>query len=267
MLKLDKKIAVVFAANGAIAGAVCKSLAAHGAKVYATGRNIEKVSLVVDSINAGGGSAIAREVDALDEDGIDACFQEIVGLEGKVDIVFNGIGVKPRDAMYGAPSVALKFGHFMEPLRVHVGSQFLTARAAAQYMMQTKSSGSIIMLTASLSRLKIPFMAGVTSACSAIEGLTRVLAAEFGQFGIRVSCVNPTALPETRTIQETTLAMAHTMGVTVEQYQALAGQRFLLGAGPSLHHIGELVAFMASDDGAVLNSHIIDADCGTMSVI
>lgn len=267
MDNLKNKVAVVFAASGAIAGAVAKSLAQHGAKVYASGRHLKEVEQLVKEIKAEGHRAEAAEVDAMDEDGIDAYLKKIVETEGKLDIVFNGIGLRPSTHGYGLPSVTLPFGHFMEPMRVHVGSQFLTSRIAAGYMMNTKTAGTIIMLTASLSRLKIPFMAGVSSACSAIEGLTRVLAAELGMYGIKVICLNPTALQETRTIKETTEANAKTMGVSVDEFKQATAQRQLLGTGPTLRNIGELAAFMASDEGAILNSHIIDADYGTMSVI
>lgn len=267
MSNLKNKVAVVFAASGAIAGAVTKSLAEHGAKVYASARNINELEQLINEINKSGGNAQAAKVDAMNEMEIDDYLKKIVLAEGKIDILFNGIGIRPGSNGYGSPSVMLSFEHFMEPLRVHVGSQFLTSRLAARYMMETKTPGTIITLTASLSRLKIPFMAGISSACTAIEGLTRVLAAEFGPHGIKVICLNPTALQETRTIQETTNAVAKTMGVTIEQYNEMAAQRHLLGKGPSLQQVGELAAFMASDAGAILNSHIIDADYGTMSVI
>ncbi|MEL6821043.1 MAG: SDR family oxidoreductase, partial [Calditrichota bacterium] len=156
---------------------------------------------------------------------------------------------------------------FMRPLEVHLGSQFLTSRHAAKAMMDSQSTGTIITLTASLSRIKTPFMTGITAACTAIEGMTRSLAAEFGRTGIRVICVNPTALIETRTIRETTEANAKTAGLPAEQFAEMMQQGYLLGKSPTTKDIGQLVAFLASDAGALLNSHVIDADFGTANVI
>ena len=67
--------------------------------------------------------------------------------------------------------------------------------------------------------------------------------------------------------KETTAANAKTMGVPVEEFRKLTAQKHLLKQAPSLQNIGALAAFMASDEGAILNSHIIDADYGTMAVI
>jgi NAD(P)-dependent dehydrogenase (short-subunit alcohol dehydrogenase family) len=267
MTNLKDKVAVVFAASGAIAGAVAKSFAAHGAKVYVSGRNLTEVKQLATDIKAEKGWAKATKVDAMKEAQIEAYFQQIVAENGKIDIVFNGIGVRPSESDYGTFTTQLPFAQFMKPIETHVGSQFLTSRIGAKYMMQTQSQGTILTLTASLSRLKLPFMAGVTAACTAIEGLTRVMASEFGQAGIKVICINPTSLSETRTIKETSAANAKSMQMPVEAFNAMLAQQYLLKKSPTLKDVGETAAFLASDAGAVFNSHIMDVDFGSMSVI
>jgi NAD(P)-dependent dehydrogenase (short-subunit alcohol dehydrogenase family) len=267
MTNLKNKIAVVFAASGAIAGAVAKSFAEHGAKVYVSGRDFEAVKQLAAEIKTNKGWAKAAKVDAMKETQIDAYLQKIMEENGKIDIVFNGIGVRPSESDYGMYSTQISFSQFMKPIETHVGSQFLTSRLAAKYMMQTQSQGTILTLTASLSRLKLPFMAGVTSACTAIEGLTRALAGEFGQAGIKVICINPTSLAETRTIQETNAASAKSMGIPKEALAQMLSSQYLLKRSPTLKDVGETAAFLVSDAGAVFNSHIMDVDFGSMSVI
>jgi NAD(P)-dependent dehydrogenase (short-subunit alcohol dehydrogenase family) len=266
MTMLKNKTAAIFAASGAIASAVAKSFAAHGAQVYLSARNFEDVQKLAAEIKQAGGNAKAFRVDAMSEEAIDSFLQTVVKETGKLDIVFNGIGVRAGEAGYGTPTTSLDLNNFMLPIQVHLGSQFLTSRVAARYMMQTKSSGTILTLTASLSRIKVPFMAGITAACAGIEGLTRVLASEFGRAGIKVICINPTAMAETRTIQETSAANAATMGITIEQFAKMQGPS-LLGNHLTLKDMAEAASFLASDAGAVFNSHIVDLDFGTMSVI
>jgi NAD(P)-dependent dehydrogenase (short-subunit alcohol dehydrogenase family) len=267
MSNLKNKIAVVFAASGAIAGAVAQSFAQHGAKVYVSGRNLETLKSLVDTIKKEGGKAEAAQVDAMNEAEIDQYFQKIISKNGKIDIIFNGIGVRPSQSDYGIYTTQISFEQFMKPIETHVGSQFLTSRLAAKYMMQTQTQGTILMLTASLSRIKLPFMAGITAACTAIEGLTRSMAAEFGQAGIKVICINPTSLKETRTIQETNAASAQSMGIPPEALQQMLNAQYLLKKSPTLKDVGETAAFLVSDAGAVFNSHIMDVDFGSMSVI
>ncbi len=267
MTNLKNKVAVVFAASGAIAGAVAKSFAQNGAKVYVSGRDLVAITALVEDIKQTGGWAKAHQVDAMNENEIDLYLQQIVEENGRLDIVFNGIGVRPSESDYGMYSTHIPFEQFMKPIQIHVGSQFLTSRIAAKYMMQCQSQGTILMLTASLSRLKLPFMAGITSACTAIEGLTRSLAGEFGQAGIKVICLNPTSLSETRTIQETNAASAKSMGIPHEALALMLSSQYLLKKSPTLKDVGETAAFLVSDAGAVFNSHVMDVDFGSMSVI
>ncbi len=267
MQTLANKTAVIFAAYGEISTEVAKAMAHQGAQLYLSGRDLGRVQLLAQEIQEEGGHAEAFQVDALKEDEIDSFLKTVAQKTGKIDVVFNGIGVRALDSGYGKPSIELSFEDFMKPIRTHLGSQFLTSRQAAKYMMQSGSEGTIITLSASLSRIKVPFMAGITSACTAIEGLTRNFAAEFGRAGIKVICLNPTALADTRTIRETNAANAKTAGIPEEEFAQSLQNGYLMGKSPSPVHIGRLAAFLATDTGALLNSHVVDADFGAVSVI
>lgn len=266
-MKLKTQVAAIFAANGAIAQEVATEMAREGAIVYLSGRNMDEVKSLADKITSNGDFAKAYQVDATNENEIENFLKQIVEEEGRLDIVFNGIGIRAEKGGYGTPSTVLPFETFMKPLEIILGSQFLTARIGAKFMKETESKGTILMLTASLSRLKAPFMAGITSACAAIEGLTRVLASEFGMSGIKVICMNPTAMPDTRTIQETTAQNAKTMGIPAEVMAEQMPNSSLLKTTLSTKDTAKVAAFLVSDAGAALNSHIVDVDFGTSSVI
>ena len=267
MTNLKDKVAVVFAASGAIAGAVAKSFAQNGAKVYVTGKDLEEVNILAEEIKQNGGLAEAHRADALNESNIDTIFEKVVVDNGKVDIVFNGIGIRPSQNQYGTPSTIITYENFLKPITTIVGSQFLTSRGAAKFMAATKTEGTILTLTSSLSRSKIPYMAGVTSASTGVEGLTRCLAAEFGMIGIKVICINPTGLSETRTIQETSAANAATIGIPTEAFAGELNKGYLTGHRPTLAQVGNVASFLVSDEGAVMNSHIVDVDFGYRGVI
>ena len=266
-MKLQNKVAAIFAANGAIAREAAIEMAKEGAIIYLSGRNLVEVTSLLKEILADGHSAKAFQVDATDETQIENFIKQIVKEQGKLDIVVNGIGIRAGEGGYGTPSTILSFETFMKPLETILGSQFMTARIGAKYMQETGSRGTILMLTASLSRLKAPFMAGITAACTAIEGLTRVLSTEFGTTGIKVLCINPTAMPDTRTIKETTVYNAKTMGIPIEAMAAQMPNSSLLKTTLTTKDTGKVAAFLVSDAGAALNSHIVDVDFGTASVI
>ena len=267
MQNLKDKVAVVFAASGEIAGAVARSFARHGAKVYVTARNLEAVKTLAQDIKADGGIAEAARVDALNEGEIDDVFKKVVADNGRLDIVFNGIAVEYSE-MGGRPlTTVATFEQFMAPMEKICGSQFLTSRVAAKYMMQTRSEGTILLLTAALSRSKISNLAGMTAACAGVEGMTRVMAAEWGKDGIKVTCICSGALMETRRIYGWIDSASKQLGIPQAQMVAQYKAFDILKTSPTLNHLGETAAFLASDAGVALNSHVVDVDCGKLNIL
>jgi 3-oxoacyl-[acyl-carrier protein] reductase len=267
MESLKNKVAVVFAASGAIAGAVARSFAEHGAKVYVSGLNLDVVKALAAEIKSGGGEAEAGKVDALNETEIDSYLQKIVADNGKLDVVFNGIGRLYSEGGSGSPTPGVTFEQFLSPMQKICGSQFLTSRSAAKYMVQTGSEGTILFLTATLSRIKIPNMAGIAAAYGGVESLTRVMATEFAQHGIKVTCICSGAIMESPKISGMIDDFAKKFGVPREE-MALNYRRFdLLKSVPTLKQVGEVAAFLASDNGVLFNSHVVDVDCGKFNLL
>ncbi|HEV2481898.1 MAG TPA: SDR family oxidoreductase [Puia sp.] len=264
---LKNKVAVVFAASGEIAGAVARSFARHGARVYVTGCNLATVKALAEEIVAAGGQAEAGKVDALDEPEIDAYLQEIVKHTGRLDIVFNGIGSYYKDAGSGTPTTVASFEQFLNPLQRICGSQFLTSRVAARHMIQTGSQGTLLLFNASMARTKTPNMAGFAAACAAIEGLTRVLAAEFGKHGIKAICLCSGAIYDSHKIQGMINDFSQQLGISREEMTAQYKRHDLLATSPTLKQLGEAASFLVSENGVIFNSHIVDVDCGKINLL
>src|SRR5258708_2227689 len=243
MENLKDKVAVVFAASGEIAGAVARSFSQHGAKVYVTARNLDAVKALAQEIKASGGRAEAAKVDALDEAEIDNFLKKVVADNDKLDVVFNGIAVGYSEIGGRPPTTVATFEQFMAPMEKICGSQFLTSRVAAKYMMQTQSEGTILLLTAALSRSKLPNLAGITAACAAVEGMTRVMAAEWGGDGIKVICICSGALMETKRISGWIESAAKEYGIPLEQLVAQYKAFDILKTSPTLKQVGETAAF------------------------
>jgi len=267
MKNLKDKVAVIFAASGDIAGAVAQSFSQHGAKVYVTARNLDAVKKLAQEIKANGGNAEACQVDALNETEIDGFLKKVVADNGKLDVVFNGIGANYSEMGGRPPTTVATFEQFMAPIEKICGSQFLTSRVAAKYMMQTQSEGTILLLTAALSRSKLSNVAGITAASAAIEGLTRVMAAEWGNDGIKVICICAGALMETKRISGWIEAVAQQYGMPVDQIVAQYKAFDILKTSPTLKQVGETAVFLASETGTVFNSHVVDVDCGKLNIL
>lgn len=267
MQNLEHKVAAVFAASGDIAGAVARSFSQHGAKVYLAARDPDTVKTLAGEIKTNVGSVEVFKVDAMNEAEIDDCLRKVVADNGKIDVVFNGIGADYKEMGGRPPATEATFAQFMAPMEKICGSQFLTARVAARYMKQTRSEGTILLLTAALSRSKLSNVAGITAASAAIEGLTRAMAAEWGEDNIKVICICPGALMETRRISGWIDAAAQQYGIPVEQLIAQYKAFDILKTSPTLRQVGETAAFLASETGVVFNSHIVDVDCGKLNIL
>ena len=222
---------------------------------------------MAEEIEANGGSAEAGKVDALNETGIDSYLQKVVADNGKLDMVFNGIGSYYKDAGSGTPTTIATFEQFLNPLQRICGSQFLTSRVAARHMIQSGSEGTILLFTASVSRTKTPNMAGFASACAAIEGLTRVMAAEFGQHGIKAICICSGALMETGKIRGMISDFSKLAGISREEMAKSYTKFNMLKSGPTLQQLGETAAFLVSENGVIFNSHVVDVDCGKLNLL
>jgi NAD(P)-dependent dehydrogenase (short-subunit alcohol dehydrogenase family) len=256
MLLANKRVAV-FAACGAIGSAFARKAAEEGATLFLSARSGEPLRLLAGELGARD-----RMVDATREEEVDSWIDSIADAAGGIDVVFNPIGPRAGEAGYARSCTRLPFEQFMLPLHLIAGSQFLTARSAARRMIP-QGSGSILMLSASLTGIFVPFMPGITAACGAVEGLTRTMAAELGPTGIRVNCVRVGAMPETRTIQETTTLMAKTTGSGTAAVSR-ANVPPLLGRSLLLSEAAASLVWLASDEASGIAGQVVNVCAGAV---
>jgi len=257
MAILKNKVSVVFAAGGAIGSEVSRTFGREGATLFLSGRNLAQIEALAVEIKNTGGMAFASKVDAMNEAEIERYLNEVQKKTGRIDIVFNAIGVQPVHAGYGTTCTELPYEKFLLPITTHVGSQFLTSRHAARHM-QSQKSGVILTLSASVSTDSRPFMSNITAACAAIEGMTRSLAAEFSRSGIRVLCLRPRAMAETRTIQQTYAANARTMGIEPEIFARAVREQSLASRATTLKDAAEMAVFLVSDQAGTMVGRAIE---------
>src|SRR5215831_2046592 len=244
-MMLKNKVAVVYGAGGAIGGAVARAFGRAGAKLFLTGHRLAPVEAIAKDIVAGGGSAEAAEVDALDEPAVDKHLQSVMDKAGRVDISFNAVGI-PDTKIVGVPLVELNVEQFSLPITAYATSYFLTARLAARRMVANKS-GVIMTVTAVHSREGIPLVGGYGPAQAVKESLTRDLSAELAPHGIRVVGLRPYAMLETRTIKNAYEPRAKATGMTWEQWQQMLASRTHGKRLMTVEEMANVAAFVASD--------------------
>ncbi len=259
---LENKTAVIYAAGGAIGGAVAQAFAREGARLFLTGRNVAKVDAVAKEIVAAGGVAETAQVDALDEKAVEEHLDTVVERAGRVDISFNAIGPGPTtDRM---PLTELAGDAFARPIVFYTSSNFITATAAARHM-SGQGSGVIVTLTALPGRMPGNLFGGQAPAWAAVEAFSRSLAFEVGPAGIRVVCLRSHAIPETPLIEANFATAAPAAGITPAELRAFLEQGTLLKRLPTLAELADTAAFVASDRAGAMTATVVNLSGGSFA--
>jgi len=259
---LESKNAVIYGGSGAIGGAVARVFAREGARVFLAGRNPAKQAAVARDIHAAGGRTESAELDVLEAGAVEAHAAAVAAAAGgHLDIAVNAIGIAH---VQGVPLLDLSVGDFFLPVDVYVRSTFITAKAAAKHMVARKT-GVIINLTTPAAQMPGPGFLGHNAAAGAVEAMTRHLAGELGDSGIRVLCLRSHAIPDAVEHSHSRIVFgeaAAKAGVSIPQMLQGAAQATLLKRLPSLQQVAEMAAFMASDKADATTGAIINLTSG-----
>jgi NAD(P)-dependent dehydrogenase (short-subunit alcohol dehydrogenase family) len=244
---LENKVAVIYGAGGAIGGAVARAFVREGAMLFLAGRTQAKLEEVAVEVRSSGGIAETKAIDALDEHAVDHYVDEVVEHAGRIDISFNVIG-------YGdvqEPLLEISVDDFLQPILNAMRAQFLTTRAAARHMV--KSGSGVILHFGGGGPQTQPGLGGFKIALDAIEGLRRQWAVELGPHGIRVLTLKTGGIPETiPDAKEREYIIDNLLPAT------------LLNKTATLADIGNVAAFVASDQARTITSTEINISCGAI---
>ena len=254
---LEDRNAVIYGGGGAIGGAVARAFAREGAKVFLAGRTLATLDEVADGIHSSGGLAETAEVDALDETSVDSHADTVAQKAGGIDVSFNAISIRDVQLI---PLVEMSREDFMSPILTGTATHFLTARAAARHMAG-QGSGVILTLSSSAISAFVPgvHIGGFGISCTAIEALTKQLAAEFGPQGIRAVCLRPEGIPETWE----SISTDDWSGPPTE-IEARIKARSLLGRVTTLADVGNAAVFLASDLAGATTGTVFNLTSGTV---
>jgi 3-oxoacyl-[acyl-carrier protein] reductase len=256
-MQLENKNAVIYGAAGKIGSTVARAFAREGARVFLAGRTLPKLQTLAQEISAAGGTANPAQVDALDSNAIVQHVDEIARKAGRIDISFNAIGI--RGDLQGTRLIDMKCDDFTLPVLTGVKTHFLTATAAARHMVKQRS-GVILTLSSSAAGLSgrdrtYHRTGGFTTACTAIEALSRSLAGELGSSGVRVVCLRPDAIPESWPAH----APPEVADIKVYMEKGTA-----LGRLPTLVEVANAAVFVASDRASAMTGAIVNLTCGSI---
>jgi 3-oxoacyl-[acyl-carrier protein] reductase len=182
---LGGQTALVTGAGRGIGRAIAKALASKGAQVFLAARTASQLESAAEEIRCSGAAAVPVPTDLSDERDIRSLFDRIGNEAGRLDILINNAGV----GIYG-PVVDFASADFDAVMRVNTKAAFLCCQQALRLMIP-KKSGTIINISSVVGFKGYPNQAAYTASKHALLGLTKSLAVEAQEHGIRVSAILP----------------------------------------------------------------------------
>lgn len=186
MIDLSGRVALVTGASRGIGETAARRLAQAGAAVALTARSGAAIQAIAGEINAAGGKAVAFTCDVADFAQVEATAAAVESELGRVDVLINNAGIlDPIGGLHEVDPEAV-----MTTLRVNIGGAAACARAVLPGMLAS-GSGTIVNISSGAAHSPLE---GWTAYCTSKAGLymlTRCLAHEYGDKGIRIYGFGP----------------------------------------------------------------------------
>ncbi len=258
-IDLTGQVAFVTGGGGGIGRAIALAIADMGADIAIIDTAPERCDQVAAMVEERGRKALCilgnvMEVDTL-QDAIAAAADKF----GRLDILVNNAGgVTRRDFL------DLKEKNWRRHIDINLVSNLAATQAAVPVMIEGGRGGSIINVTSIEASRAAPGYA-VYAACKAgVNNLTRTLAVEFGEHGIRVNTIAPdyTVTPGTRGQFTGPVDESKWYQPSDAQMDAIR-RRIPVGRAGIDEECGRVAVFLASPMASYVNGAIIPVDGGT----
>ncbi|MGE2719466.1 SDR family NAD(P)-dependent oxidoreductase [Mycolicibacterium celeriflavum] len=255
-MKLDGKSTIVTGAGSGVGRASAVLFAREGARTVVADIDLERAKETVNEIEAAGGTAVPIGVDVADEDQVRQMITTAVDWFGRLDILFNNVGIPtPRLGMSFEDHTLEDFNRLVA---VNLGGVFLGCKhAVVQFKKQ--GDGGVILNTASVAGL----VAWGGTVYGATKGgvlqLTRAVAVETAPFGIRVNAICPAAMPLTG------FMAAGGLQVDEQQQAQIAekvGAQHPLGRAITAEDCAEAALYLVSDASRNITGVALPVDGG-----
>lgn len=187
MERFQGKTALVTGGSSGIGRGIARRLAREGATVVIGDIAKDAAEKVVAEIGAGGGTARAIAFDAGDGASCAALVDAAVAVTGQLDVLVNNAGI-----MGWGRATEFPDDLFEKILRIDLFSVFWVSKRALPHLLKTK--GTIVNMASAAALQGVPYSAAYCAAKAGVTGLTRSMAVEFAEEGVRVNAVCPGAV-------------------------------------------------------------------------
>ncbi|KAI9349856.1 2,4-dienoyl-CoA reductase [Zopfochytrium polystomum] len=240
------KVAFVTGGGSGICRGMAEAIARHGGNVAVAGRSLDKlVDTAAEIKRKFGTECLPVQTDVRSFEQVTEAMKKTYDKFGRIDFVVCGAA-----GNFLAPVEALSPNAFKTVVEIDLVGTFHTCKAALPYLKETR--GSIINVTATLQYAGTQLMAHACAAKAGVDALTRVLAQEWGQYGIRVNGIAPGPIADT-------MGFAKLM---VDDMQERALRAVPVKSFGTIRDIEHSTVFLFSESGRFVTGHILVVDGG-----
>jgi peroxisomal 2,4-dienoyl-CoA reductase len=183
------RVGVVTGGGTGIGYGIAELLASLGMHVVLASRRSEHIEPAAERIRSAGGRASAVVLDVRDPERVKGVITEVASVHGRLDLLVNNAA-----GNFYVPSESMSPNAWRSVIEIDLFGTFYCSQAALPAMRAT-GAGSIVNISITLHYRGWPQMAHATAAKGGIDALTRTLAVEWAQDGVRVNAIAPGPVP------------------------------------------------------------------------
>jgi len=245
MSEASQRVAIVTGAARGIGAGTARRLAADGLAVAVLDLKEGDCGATVDAITAAGGRALAVGADVSETAQVQAALDKIASELGPPAVLINNAGVIRDNMLF-----KMTDDDWDTVLSIHLRGSFLMSRASQKYMVDQKF-GRIVNLSSS-SALGNRGQANYSAAKAGLQGFTKTLAIELGQFGITANAVAPGFIAT-----DMTASTAARMGIGFEDFQKAAASQIPVRRVGTPEDVAHVISFLVSEGAGFVSGQVI----------
>ena len=240
-----QRVAVVTGGARGIGAAASRRLAADGLAVAVLDLKDGDCGGTVDAITSAGGRALAVGADVSQADQVEAAVTKIAAELGPPAVLVNNAGVLRDNLLF-----KMTEDDWDTVLGVHLRGAFLMSRACQKHMVEHRF-GRIINLSSS-SALGNRGQSNYSAAKAGMQGFTKTLAIELGQFGITANAIAPGFIAT-----DMTAATAVRVGMDFDDFQKAAASQIPVRRVGQPDDVAHTVSYLASEGAGYVSGQVI----------
>lgn len=248
------KVAIITGASTGLGPVMARMMAEEGARLVLAARRIELVGEVAAGI---GDRAVAVRADVTDEADVAAMVKLAMDRWGQVDVLLNNAAVPGTDKWIWEQTV----DNFLDTYKVDCMAAVLCTREVLNASMLDRKSGAIVNFSSGAGWDGMVRKSHYSAAKGALRILTKTIAKEVGEFGIRCNCVVPGAI-ETDLMINYIKRIADEQGKTYEDIASGIQAPLPLKTFSTPEDVANLALFLASDQARTITGQSINVDAG-----